>query len=92
LSNVWKRIFRTVKATVKAKVKKLKKKHGFRRVIQGHHITYDPEWIVQVYQGEHWICTMLQRRTHVSKGFVSALKYWLDQHEKRAVDLGGEVK
>ncbi len=76
----WKRVWR---ATSKRRFKK-----PYVRVIQAHHITYDPVWVVRVYKGEHFICTQLQRRTHVSKGFVQALEYWLAHNRNRAIDLG----
>ena len=58
-------------------------------VIQKHHISYDPEIVVSVYKGEHWILTQLQRRKRVSKGFVKSLNVWLAQHEHKAIELGG---
>jgi len=55
--------------------------------IQGHHISYDPEIVVKVWVGEHWILTQLGRRTkRVSIGFIVSLKIWLRDNEKRAID------
>ena len=55
--------------------------------IQGHHISYDPEIVVKVWVGEHWILTQLDRRTkRVSVGFIVSLKKWLKDNEKRAID------
>lgn len=67
--------------------KKKLKERTYRRIVQGHHISYDPEVKVMVYKGEHWIMTQLGRRTHVTVGFVVSLKKWMKEHEKRAIDL-----
>jgi hypothetical protein len=82
-------ISKVIHAVRKLAVKK-KRKRPFQRVIQVHHISYDPVWTVRVYKGEHWIISMLLRRTHVSSGFITVLKKWLMEHEQRAMDLGGE--
>jgi len=58
-----------------------------KTVIQTHHITYDPPWIVTIWKGEHWLLTMLSRRKKVSKGFVVALKEWLRVNEGNAINL-----
>ena len=62
-----------------------------KRVVQRHHIKYKEkdgvEWVVLIYKGEHWAITQLQRRTHISKGFIESLKYWISQHEEGAINL-----
>ena len=60
------------------------------KVIQKHHISYDPEVTVHVYKGEHWILTQLQRRRYVSKGFIRALKFIILILEDRAIKLEGK--
>ena len=65
-----------------------RKKH----VVQRHHIVYadegkGPEVVVLIYQGEHWAITQLQRRKHISKGFIEALEYWIAENRYKAVEL-----
>jgi len=59
------------------------------RTVQKHHISYDPEVTVTIFQGEHYILSLLDRyeRKTVSRGFIEALKLWIRQNESRAVDL-----
>lgn len=59
------------------------------RAIQKHHISYDPPETVTVFQGEHYILTLIDRyeRKSVSKGFIKALKLWIKNNEWRAIDL-----
>ena len=59
------------------------------RAIQKHHISYDPPETVTVFQGEHYILTLIDRyeRKTVSKGFIKALKLWIKNNERRAIDL-----
>ena len=47
------------------------------RNVQRHHITYTPEWIVPIFRGEHFLLTQLQRRKHVSRGFIQSIQYEL---------------
>lgn len=58
-----------------------------RKTVQKHHISYEPEVVVAVYKGEHWILTQLQRRKRISRGFVKAIKAWLALHEDEAKEL-----
>ena len=59
-----------------------------KQVIQGHHISYDPEIIVKIYKGEHWAITQLNRRTRtVSKGFLRCLQEFINDREEIAIDL-----
>jgi hypothetical protein len=53
-------------------------------VVQPHHITYEPEWIVPVFKGEHWSITTILRRKRVSQGFLIALRYFIEEHEDHA--------
>lgn len=69
------------------------------RVIQNHHISYDPEVIVPIYQGEHWLVTQLDRRKYISKGLIKTIDVWLALNRDRAIDpeilgkeRGGVVK
>lgn len=56
-------------------------------VVQRHHISYDPEVMVFLHKGEHWILTQLQRRKKISKGFIKALKVWMALHESEAKEV-----
>ncbi len=56
-------------------------------VIQTHHIWYEPSYTVKVFKGEHWICTQLQRRKKISKGFLEALRQFIRENEEGAVEL-----
>ncbi|MAF43224.1 MAG: hypothetical protein CMI54_03515 [Parcubacteria group bacterium] len=58
-----------------------------KRVVQKHHISYDPEITVNIYKGEHWLCTQLQRRKYISKGFVKTLRVWLALNGENAVEV-----
>jgi len=55
--------------------------------VQEHHISYNPEEIVKVFKGEHYIFTQLQRRKNISKGFVKGLKVWVALNEDRAKEI-----
>jgi len=76
--NLFKRIYRLAK-------KKRRRRKG--PVIQEHHICYDPEIVVRIYQGEHWVITQLLRRKRVSRGFIVVLKKWLLENQEKAVDV-----
>lgn len=64
-------------------------------VIQRHHLIYQKEKdfskkigpVVLIYKGEHWAISQLQRRKKISKGFLEALRYWINQVEASAVEL-----
>jgi hypothetical protein len=58
-----------------------------KKVIQTHHISYDPEETVDLFKGEHWMLTQLQRRKNFSKGFVKALKVWIALNEDKAQEV-----
>ena len=60
-----------------------------RTVIQRHHISYEPEVVVTVYKGEHWILSQIQRRKNFSKGFMTSLKVVVALNEDTAKDLDG---
>ena len=79
--NVFKRVYRLVKLAAK----KRKRRKG--PAIQTHHISYDPERTVRLYQGEHWVITLLNRRKKVSKGFIICLKKWMLENEENAVEV-----
>ncbi|HEC66350.1 MAG TPA: hypothetical protein ENI23_13770 [bacterium] len=56
--------------------------------VQKHHISYEPEVIVKIYQGEHWILTNLLRRTKtVSLGFLIEVGKWVERMKELAIDL-----
>lgn len=68
-----------------------KKRHSL--VVQTHHIQYRsldgsvPDITVRVWKGEHFIVHLLGRRKRISKGFIVALKDWLEKNEKHAEEL-----
>jgi len=61
------------------------------QVIQKHHITYNPDWVVPVYKGEHYILCLLQARfqhnDRISIGFLTALHHWIESMKEGAVEL-----
>jgi len=59
------------------------------RAMQVHHISYNPEVTVTVYQGEHECLTKIDRysRRTLSLGFIRALKAWIVLNEHRAEEL-----
>ena len=63
------------------------KKHG--RVVQNHHISYDPEVTVDIFKGEHQVITLMERysKRTVSKGFIHCLELFIDTHIDKVVDL-----
>lgn len=56
-------------------------------MVQLHHISYDPDWSVPVYQGEHYAITLLNRRKRVSLGAIISLKHFVAKWEHRAEHL-----
>lgn len=71
----------------RANTSKQRRRRSRKPVIQPHHISYDPEIIVKVWQGEHWILTQVNRRKKISKGYIEALKQWILVHEDVAEEL-----
>ena len=74
-----------------------RKKKGL--VIQRHHLKYQRKdegektgETVLLYKGEHWAISLMQRRKHISKGFLRALEYWIRQVESSAVELRYDTK
>ena len=58
-----------------------------KTIIQTHHISYEPSVTVNIYKGEHWILSQLQRRKKHSRGFIKALKIWINMNEEEAIWL-----
>ena len=65
-----------------------------RNVIQEHHLEYQKGKFedktgetVFLWKGEHWAITQLQRRKRISKGFIRALRYWINEVEHTAVEV-----
>ena len=58
-----------------------------KKIIQKHHISYDPEIAVYMSRGEHWLMTQLNRYKHISTGFVIALRVWLALNEHNAKEI-----
>lgn len=65
---------------------KKRKRRKTPRIVN-HHITYDPEWVVTIYDGEHMVLTRLHWRKRVSRGFITALKQWIKENENKATVL-----
>ena len=71
----------------------MRKKHRRktnRPVIQDHHISYEPPWIVTVWRGEHFILSQIQWRKRYSKGFITSLKEFIRLNENSAFELKKE--
>ena len=68
---------------------KRKRRRSRKSIVQGHHISYDPEVKVDVFKGEHSILSRMQWycRKKVSKGFIEALKDFIKKREDTAVEL-----
>lgn len=64
-----------------------------KRAIQQHHISYDPEFTVTIYKGEHMLLTKMQwySKKTVSQGFITALKIFIAENEHRAKPLQKET-
>lgn len=63
------------------------KKYG--RVINRHHISYNPEITVDIFEGEHQVIGLMDRysKKTVSRGFIRCLKLFIEEKEKEAVEL-----
>ena len=59
------------------------------RATQVHHIKYEPEETVKIFQGEHEILTKIQwyNKKSVSKGFLRALRLYIKESKDKAVEL-----
>ena len=65
------------------------------RVVQVHHLEYQRKdevpdkkgETVRLYKGEHWAITQLQRRRYISKGFLRAIEYWIENVRENAIDV-----
>ncbi len=61
--------------------------------VQKHHIIYGQdkpkqrEVVVNIYQGEHWILTLMNRMVNISNGFIKSLDVWLALHRDKGVEL-----
>lgn len=55
-----------------------------KKVIQNHHLSYDPEVCGKLYKGEHYIITLLNRRKNISQWFIQCLKIWIILNEHNA--------
>jgi hypothetical protein len=58
-------------------------------VVQGHHISYDPEVVVNIRKCEHLVLTRINWycKKQVSRGFITALKVFVALNEDRAKEL-----
>ena len=82
-----------MKAKAKINVKRKKKrKQPCKTVVHRHHITYNPEWVVPIFKGEHWLISLMNRRKKTSVGFITALKEYIRVHEATAQDLSSKPK
>ena len=58
------------------------KKGQARKVIQKHHITYEPEVTVKLTRAEHWRITKHQRIKNATVGYLKAMRADLDRLER----------
>ena len=58
-----------------------------RSSIQRHHISYDPETMVRVFQKEHWALTLIERFNPISKGFLRCLRSYIKRKKDLAIKL-----
>jgi len=58
-----------------------------RKVIQEHHICYEPEIKQPMHKGEHYVMTLLNRRKNISLGFIISLKVWIALNEHNAKEV-----
>ena len=61
----------------------------YNRVVNKHHINYDPEITVNIFSGEHECITKMERysKRTVSKGFLRCLRRFIKEHKYKAVKL-----
>jgi len=59
-----------------------KKKMGKPDVFQRHHVSYEPEEVVHIKKGEHWLVTWLNRMKRPTQGFLKALEEFWWEHTK----------
>lgn len=57
-----------------------------KTIIQQHHITYDPAWVVPVTKGEHYVITRLQWLKEISPGARAAIEFELARKPVRKID------
>lgn len=59
-----------------------------KQVIQHHHLSHDPEIVVDLWKGEHRIATLMQlyTRKKVSTGFITWLEYFVAVNRNRATE------
>jgi hypothetical protein len=65
-------------------------KHNYipkKKVIQQHHISYNPSIRVTLWKGEHYILTQIQWRKEYSRGFIEALERFVKETRPFAVNL-----
>jgi hypothetical protein len=74
------------------KPKKSTKKYPQRDAVQVHHLSYDPEITVKLFKKEHWAITYIDRFNPVSKGFLAALKQYIEDKKDEAIDLDFKKK
>jgi hypothetical protein len=72
--------------------RKKHRKQPNKTVVQNHHITYNPEWIVPIFKGEHYILSLMSWRKKTSQGFIIALKEYIRTHEELTINLGEEKR
>ncbi len=64
-----------------------------KKVIQTHHLSYDPEVTGKVYREEHYYLSMIDRfKSARSVGFLRSLKWFILRHEKNAINLDTDKK
>ena len=61
----------------------------YNRVVNRHHISYDPEITANIFSGEHQIMTLMERysKRTVSTGFLRCLRRFIKENKHKAVKL-----
>ncbi|MBT9170810.1 MAG: hypothetical protein DDT18_01161 [Actinobacteria bacterium] len=68
-------------------VSKTKRRAISRKAIQWHHISYEPEIKVKIFQKEHYWITVAERFNPISEGFIKCLREYIKKNKNRAVKL-----
>ena len=65
----------------------LKMRNMSKIITQKHHLSYDPDIHGQLFKGEHWVLTQLNRRKKISKWFVQCLEIWIVLNKPNAKEI-----
>lgn len=68
--------------------RKKKRIFKWKSIIQTHHLSYDPDVNVKMYAEEHYYISKIDRfKRPLSKGFLTALSYFVLRHTVGSKDL-----